>query len=187
MATVDEAGRPVTCAVDIMDCDENGLYFLTAVGKNFYKRLKADEFISLTGIKGESTMSCVSVSVHGKVKEIGAEHLPKLLDKNPYMYELYPTNLSRKALTAFCLYEGEGEWFDLSKKPIERFSFSFGGNKSKSSGYFISDRCIACGKCLPACPQHCIELHSKAVIRQENCLRCGNCMRICPSKAVIMK
>lgn len=30
VATVDENGLPVTCAIDIMDSDENGLYFLTA-------------------------------------------------------------------------------------------------------------------------------------------------------------
>ena len=35
MATNDENGNPVTCAVDIMDYDENGLYFLTAKGKIF--------------------------------------------------------------------------------------------------------------------------------------------------------
>lgn len=29
-ATVDKEGRPVTCAIDMMDYDENGLYFLTA-------------------------------------------------------------------------------------------------------------------------------------------------------------
>ncbi len=40
-ATVDGEGRPVTCAIDIMDYDESGLYFLTAKGKNFYDRLKA--------------------------------------------------------------------------------------------------------------------------------------------------
>ena len=40
MATVDENALPVTCAIDIMDYDENGLYFLTARGKNFYARLK---------------------------------------------------------------------------------------------------------------------------------------------------
>lgn len=30
-----------------------------------------------------------------------------------------------KALTVFQIYEGSGEWFDLSKKPIERASFTF--------------------------------------------------------------
>ena len=33
--TVDENNQPVTCAIDIMDWDKNGLYFLTAKVKNF--------------------------------------------------------------------------------------------------------------------------------------------------------
>ena len=32
VATNNEQGLPVTCAIDIMDYDENGLYFLTAKG-----------------------------------------------------------------------------------------------------------------------------------------------------------
>lgn len=52
MATNDDNGNPVTCAVDIMDYDENGLYFLTAKGKNFYGRLKKNGYLSLTGING---------------------------------------------------------------------------------------------------------------------------------------
>ena len=35
VATVDKNGLPVTCAIDIMDYNENGLYFLTAKGKGF--------------------------------------------------------------------------------------------------------------------------------------------------------
>ena len=31
-ATTDKNGLPVTCAIDIMDCDDDGLYFLTAKG-----------------------------------------------------------------------------------------------------------------------------------------------------------
>ena len=45
-ATTDSDGLPVTCAIDMMDADENGLYFLTAKGKGFYTRLKE------TGISG---------------------------------------------------------------------------------------------------------------------------------------
>lgn len=41
VATVDENGLPVTCVIDMMDYDEDGLYFLTAKGKRFYDRLKA--------------------------------------------------------------------------------------------------------------------------------------------------
>ena len=188
IATNDENGQPVTCAIDLMDYDENGLYFLTAKGKNFYKRLKANGYLSLTGLKGESTTSCLAVSIRGKVKEIGSERLQRLLDKNPYMYEIYPTEQSRTALMVFCLYEGQGEWFDLSKKPIERFSFSFGVGRTETDGYFITDDCIGCGECLSVCPQSCIVLNGqKASIKQENCLRCGNCINICPMKAIVIK
>lgn len=34
-ATTDGNDEPVTCAIDIMDYDTDGLYFLTAKGKNF--------------------------------------------------------------------------------------------------------------------------------------------------------
>ena len=188
VATNNEQGLPLTCAIDIMDYDEKGLYFLTAKGKNFYKRLKANGYLSLTGIRGDNTISCIAVSVCGKVKEIGSERLKRLLDKNPYMYEIYPTEQSRSALTVFCLYEGYGEWFDLSKKPIERFSFSFGVGRTETDGYFITDDCIGCGKCLSVCPQSCIVLNGqKASIKQENCLRCGNCINICPMKAIVIK
>lgn len=33
VATVDDAGLPVTCAIDMMDSDGNSLYFPTAKGK----------------------------------------------------------------------------------------------------------------------------------------------------------
>ena len=54
-ATVDAQGRPVTCAIDMMDCDEDGLYFLTAKGKSFYRRLQENENVAFTAMKGEDT------------------------------------------------------------------------------------------------------------------------------------
>lgn len=128
MATTDANDLPVTCAIDVMDYDDNGLYFLTAKGKNFYDRLKRNGYVALTGMKGKDTMSCVAVSLRGKVKEIGSEPLERLFKKNSYMYEIYPTEQSRKAL-AVCIYDANGEWFDLSKKPIERADFSIGNSK----------------------------------------------------------
>ena len=71
-ATVDGEGRPVTCAIDIMDSDEAGLCFLTARGKKFYERLKADGNIAFTAVKGRDTLSSVAVSVQGKAKELGS-------------------------------------------------------------------------------------------------------------------
>lgn len=188
VATADDEGLPVTCVIDMMHSDENGLYFLTARGKNFYDRLKKREYLALSGMKGEDTMHCVAVSVRGKVKEVDAEMLPLLFEKNPYMHEIYPTDESIKALTVFKIYEGRGEWFDLSKKPIERASFSFGGAAEDHTGYIVTDDCIGCGSCLDVCPQSCIDItDGKAAIRQENCLHCGNCGNVCPVDAVVRR
>lgn len=186
VATVDDDGTPVTAAIDMMDADEGGLYFLTAKGKGFYDRLVKRGAAALTGIKGEDTMSRVALSVRGKVKEIGREYLPRLLEKNPYMLAIYPSEESRKALAVFKLWEGSGEWFDLSKKPVERDSFVFGGAEKREEGYFITDACIGCETCGTVCPQNCIDFSgTPAVINAAHCLRCGNCLGECPAGAVV--
>lgn len=195
VATVDNEGLPVTAAIDMMDADENGLYFLTARGKSFYDRLKKHGFLALTALKGADTMTSVAVSVRGKVRELGYDKIPELFEKNPYMHTIYPTEESMKALTVFQIFEGTGEWFDLSKKPIERASFLFGPKDTQAErdriislneGYLITDACIGCGSCLPVCPQSCID-GSKVPfeIEQAHCLHCGNCMTACPSGAVV--
>ena len=190
VATVDDEVLPVTAAIDMMDADENGLYFLTARGKSFYDRLMKRGFLALTALKGEDTMTSVAVSVRGKVRELGYDRIPELFNKNPYMHSIYPTEESMKALTVFQIYEGTGEWFDLSKKPIERASFTFGSEKAEQAaknpeGYYITDACIGCGSCAAVCPQSCIITDSVPhVIEQEHCLHCGNCASACPVDAV---
>lgn len=184
VATCDESNLPVTCAVDLMDADETSLYFLTAEGKQFYRRLKAHPYLSLTGIKGADTLSCISVSVRGRVRELPRERIPELMKKNPYMYEIYPTAASQEAIRAFQIYDGCGEWFDLSVKPIQRFSFRFGNAQTKQVRYRIRKRCTGCASCLAVCPQGCIRAEVPFRIVQENCLRCGNCCRICPEQAI---
>ena len=187
-ATVDDEGLPTTCAIDIMDADEDGLYFLTAKGKGFYNRVRKNNYLALTGMKGNDTMSCVAVSVRGKVRELGAKMLGRLFEKNSYMNEIYPTKESRRALTVFQLYEGCGEWFDLSKKPIERISFFIGNTKKEEHGYFIEDKCIGCKVCKAVCPQNCIDFSATpAIIKQANCLHCGNCLSVCPQNAVVRR
>ena len=123
--------------------------------------------------------------MQGKAKEIGPQRLPDLFCKNPYMEQIYPDARSRSALTVFQIYEGAGEWFDLSKKPIERFAFSFGGAQAKKTGYFVTDRCTGCKLCHSKCPQKCIDSSAKpVVIQQAHCLHCGNCFEICPAGAI---
>lgn len=185
-AVADDEGLPVTCAIDIMDADEEGVYFLTAKGKGFYTRLKNSGYIALTGVKGQDTMSRRAVSVRGKVRELGSALLPRLFEKNPYMNEIYPTQESVKALTVFQMYQVSGEWFDLSQKPIVRDFFYFGGVQARKKEYFITGSCNGCRACETVCPQNCIDFTGiPAVIRQEHCLHCGNCRNVCPQKAVI--
>lgn len=81
VATVDDDGLPVTAAIDMMDSDDNSLYFLTAKGKGFYERLAKRGFLAFTGLKGEDTMSSVAVSIRGKVRELGYGKIPELLEK----------------------------------------------------------------------------------------------------------
>lgn len=191
VATVNDDGEPVTTAIDLMDYDENGIYFLTAKGKSFYDRLSSRNAIALTGIKGDDTLSSISISITGKAEEIGSERVSDLIEKNPYMEEIYPTEESRQALTVFRIYEGQGEWFDLSKKPIERESFSFGREEEEpetEGRYFITDGCIGCQTCGTVCPQSCIDFSEiPAVINQENCLHCGNCHDNCPVDAIELR
>ncbi|MBQ6359538.1 MAG: 4Fe-4S binding protein [Lachnospiraceae bacterium] len=185
VATVDDECLPVTAAIDMMDSDGNSLYFLTAKGKSFYDRLKKRQYLALTALKGEDTMSSVAVSLRGKVRELGYERIPELFEKNPYMKTIYPTLESMQALTVFQIYEGTGEWFDLSKKPIERASFTFGGAEKKAEGYFITDACIGCESCIEVCPQKCIiNKNIPYMIMQDHCLHCGNCLTACPVSAV---
>ena len=188
VATVDDEGLPVTAAIDMMDYDNDSLYFLTAKGKGFYDRLTKRQFLALTAMKGEDTMSSVAVSIRGKVRDLGHDKILELFKKNPYMHQIYPTEESMKALTVFQIYEGTGEWFDLSKKPIERASFTIGKVEIRHEGYFIKDDCIGCGSCLSVCPQSCIvTARIPYVIEQEHCLHCGNCLNTCPTGAIIRR
>ena len=81
MATIDNLGNPFTCAIDIMDFDEQGLYFLTAKGKKLYERLKQNNTISITGLQGDNTLSSRTITIYGKVKEIGLLRLSTLFEK----------------------------------------------------------------------------------------------------------
>lgn len=185
-SSVDDDGLPSTCALDIMDWDGQGLLFLTARGKALYHRLKSKGYMALTGIKGGDAMSSYAISVRGKVAEVGEDCLGPLLEKNPYMYEIYPSMESRKALSAFRLYEGEGEFFDLSVRLIVRWSFSFGPGEGKvHEVYAVSDRCTGCGLCLGVCPQACIDSASiPFTIHDVHCLMCGRCAEVCLAGAV---
>lgn len=111
--------------------------------------------------------------------------------ENPYMNEIYPSIESRNALEVFQMYEGQGEYFDLSVKPIYRDTFYLGkyhDAHAKQQGFYVTENCDQCGKCLPECPQRCIDVTEGTVsINQAHCLHCGRCYEICPKNAILKR
>jgi len=50
---------------------------------------------------------------------------------------------------------------------------------------WIANRCIGCGSCIEACPQHALTLESSGILRDRGlCTSCGDCARACPSGAM---
>ena len=182
-ATIGEDGRPQTRAIDMMLYDENGVYFLTAKGKAFYQQLMEQQFLALSGTKDKK-----AVSLRGKIKNIGSEKLDEIFEKNTYMQQIYPGD-TRDALEVFCLYEAQGEYFDISDPShIVRETNIIGDAEEKKNGYFVTGKCIGCKLCYWVCPQKCIDISKKPVeIDQKHCLHCGKCFEICPKRAIIKR
>ena len=64
-----------------------------------------------------ATKDKISISLRGKIKNIGSEKLDEIFVKTPYMQAIYPGD-TRAALEVFCLYDAEGDYFDLSDPPM---------------------------------------------------------------------
>ena len=180
VATIGTDGHPQTRIIDMMYYDEDGVYFLTAKGKTFYDQLLEQGFIAISATKDKK-----AVSLRGRIKGIGKRNLDIMFEKNPYMKEIYPGN-TREALEVFCLYEAQGEYFDISNpSKIVRESISIGDAADVKTGYYVGNDCIGCKLCYSVCPQKCIDVSKKPVeIDQNHCLHCGRCAEICPKQTI---
>ena len=180
VATISDDGHPQTRVIDMMLYDEDGVYFLTAKGKAFYAQLMDQGFIALS-----ATRDKISVSLRGKIRNVGADKLDEIFEKNAYMQGIYPGD-TRSALEVFCIYEAQGEYFDISEPShIVRDSFVIGNPKVHRSGYFVGKGCIGCKLCYSVCPQKCIDISVKPVVIDQNrCLHCGRCAEICPKQVI---
>lgn len=181
IATLDEKGRPETRVIDMMLYDEQGLYFLTAKGKNFYHQLQNQGYISLSGTRDKR-----AVRFDGFVRNIGQEKLAEIFTENPYMAQIYPDGTCQ-ALEVFQIYQGRGEYFDISNPShIERDDFNLGEAALRQLGYSVGPDCTGCQKCLSVCPQQCILIRQdgRAFIDRHHCLNCGYCAAICPIQAI---
>lgn len=126
------------------------------------------------------------------VATIGADGHPqtRVIDMMHYDSEgIYFLTAKGKAFYAqlmFCLYEAEGEYFDISDpSDIVRAGISIGEAGGLENGYVVTDSCIGCKLCYSHCPQKCIDISAKpVVIDQAHCLHCGNCYEICQKRAI---
>lgn len=124
VATVDAQGHPASRVIDMMYQDGQTVYFLTANTKPFYKQLREKPFVSVTGLtQGKSTMERKMISLTGPIRHLGKEKLDILLEKNPYMSDIYPTEESRQVLEVFAFAEARGEFYDLTVLPPNTDSF----------------------------------------------------------------
>ncbi len=117
-STVDKNGMPESRIIDVMLIKGNKLFFLTANTKPFYTQLLTHPYVAITGIKGEDTMSSISITVKGKVEEIGTKYLDEIFEKNAYLNQIYPTPTSKEVLRVFELAKGSLGVYDLRTKPL---------------------------------------------------------------------
>lgn len=180
VATIGADGHPQTRVIDMMLWDGQGVYFLTARGKAFYAQLMEQGYIALSAAKDK-----VSISLRGKIRNTGSEKLGEIFEKNPYMQSIYPGD-TRSALEVFCLYEADGEYFDIRDPAhIVRDSFTVGKAAREAAGYYVGTGCTGCGACISVCPQRCINTSgTTALIDQHRCLHCGRCAEVCPRQAI---
>jgi len=178
-ATVND-GEPAARIIDVMFVDEDGLYFISARGKSFYRQLKANPGVAICGMNEHY----VSVRLIGDIKFHEGRHIvDKAFELNPVMHDIYPGE-KRYVLEGIQLYRGRGEIFDLSTEPPRRQRFAFGGAKPIPSGYIITSKCTACGLCRDVCPVNVISEGDIYQIDGEHCLECGACREVCPADAI---
>ncbi|WP_052749994.1 hypothetical protein [Ligilactobacillus ruminis] len=84
----------------------------------------------MKGFYGQiSKIDVLSITLHCRVPlKVAKIRGKRLLDKTPYMYDIYPTEEKSRFLTVFQLYDGIGEWYDLSIFPAKSGTFKVGCN-----------------------------------------------------------
>ena len=185
-ATVDENNKPQVRNISAIHFENEKIYFFTARGKNFCRELLSNENVQILGYTKYKEM----IRVSGKAIPLSDKEQKKYIDiifsKQPYLYNVYPDNTNEIGII-FVIENMEIEYFNLGVNPIFRECYTTGKAEITEKGYYISDLCISCSKCVKNCPQRCIEQGEPYKIQQEHCLHCGNCFEKCPVNAVIRK
>jgi len=56
-----------------------------------------------------------------------------------------------------------------------------------SKGFYVTDKCVACGKCEELCPLNNIKLTEGKPVYGDNCTHCMACICACPTEAIEYK
>ncbi len=77
----------------------------------------------------------------------------------------------------------------ISTLALGGVAIMLGGCSSASAqekGYYITDKCVGCHKCLSVCRNKAIETTSSGLtINQSKCVGCGACYQACPHQAIV--
>lgn len=113
-ATVDENNKPHARYAHIGVANQNGIFFMTHPKTDFYKQLQHNPHVAITAMSEDGYLIQV-IRIEGKVREVGKEHLAKVLEGNPYVQHVYPDNQERQGAQVFQLYEGEGFYHSMTQ------------------------------------------------------------------------
>ena len=141
-ASVDKEGMPHNRMIDVMLIEDKKLYFCTARGKDFYDQITQNPHIAITGLNTDFQM----IRLHGKVKQLNNPKvwIDRIFEANPVMNDVYPGD-SRYILEPFVVDNGQIEFFDLGKHPIDRQSFRLDQEVVQQHGFLISDAVLVVG------------------------------------------
>ena len=180
ISTVHE-NKPESRIIDLQIIDDE-IYFMTLKVKPFYRHLCKNNNIAITVYNKNYTQ----VRLQGAVKEINADNLSRIFQHSPSLKELFPDENKYKTSALFHLKNAKGEIFDISgdEAKMKRQRFVLGNEQVNESGLYITDSCIACGKCLKVCPFDAITEGSPYRIEPSLCDECGTCYQVCPVSAI---
>lgn len=182
-ATVDQEGAPQIRNISAIHYEKDAIYFFTARGKNFCRELQEDGRVQILCYTRYKEMIRMSGKAYAVAEEEQEKWRDLIFEEQPYLANVYPGD-TRDIGIIFCIDQAEVEYFNLGVNPIFRETYSLGSVTLKKKGYYITEKCIGCGKCKRVCPQRCIDEGNPYVINQNHCLHCGNCYENCPVKAI---
>ncbi len=176
--------EPYSRIIDVMLVEGEKLFFVTGRGKDFYKQLRKNPVVAITGMDENYNM----IRLKGEAKLLPLDQMDEYREKiflaNPALGGIYNQE-QRDILDVFYIDSGHGDIFELSSHPPRRSQFSFGLGLPVPWGYQIGEECIECGQCVPLCCTGAISEGTPYRIEPSLCLECGKCSEICPVDAII--